>query len=129
MKLKYLFEVVYKDNSIYKQNEEDKPIIKEIGSSFSDVRQEDVKIFTLVGDGHKYSVHLDDGHFEVDGVQFLMHEENDLLKDFRLIFWRRHTHSFNETTKTELSHTIVYRFGWQANDNKGKNVQQIMQIS
>ena len=127
-KLKYLFEVTYKDGSIYKQNEEDKPVIKEIGSSFSDVIQENVKTFTLIGEGNRYMVNLEDGHFEVNGIPFLMHEENDLLKDFRLVFWRRHTHSFNRTMAEETSHIIVYRLGWQANDRKGNNIQQIMQI-
>ena len=92
---------------------------------FFDVRQDDVARFTLTGDGHSYAVDLTDGHFEVDGVPFKMHEEP--LKDFRLIFFRKHTHNFNLEYK-ELSHDVVYRMGWQTTNEKGENVQRVMEI-
>jgi len=137
--LKYLFKVTYKDGSTYEQNTEDKSVIKGQGSSFSDVKQDEVAVFSLVGE-HTYSVFLDDGHFEVDGVPFFMHEHSSTdneqnkggLRDFRLIFFRRHTHNFNKENKTgevvSQDHEIVYRMGWQANDISGKNYQHVMQI-
>lgn len=125
--LKYTFQVTYKDGTIYTQNPEDISVTDSTRSCFYDVKQEEVKSFFLFNDEHNFSVNLEDGHFELDGVPFLMHEENDMLKDFRLIFWRRHTHSFNQENGEELSHNVVYRFGWQCTVD-GKNYQQIMQI-
>ena len=124
--MKYKFQVTYKDGSVYLQNDDDISVTDPKRSCFYDVKQEEVKSFFLFNDEHTFSVNLEDGHFELDGVPFLMHEENDLLKDFRLVFWRRHTHSFNQNNE-ELSHQIVYRFGWQCTVD-GKNYQQIMQI-
>lgn len=137
--LKYLFQATYKDGTIYKQNLEDKSITEpETRSCFYDVNIDEVQTFFLFNDDHTYSVNLEDGHFEVDGVPFFMHEahvkelENGRkifmeLKDFRLIFYRQHTHNFNASTQQEISHEIVYRFGWQCTVD-GKNYQQIMQL-
>lgn len=122
--MKYLFSALYKDGSVYEQNPEDISIIDPLRSCYFDLKQDEIEKFKLIGDGNTYSVDLTDGHFEVNGIPFLLHEEE--LKDFRLIFWRRHTHSFNRND-VELSHDIVYRFGWQCTVD-GKNYQQIMQI-
>lgn len=127
--LKYLFTAEYKDGSIFHQNAEDKSSREpEKRSAFFDVRQEELKSFTLTGAGHSYKVDLSDGHFEVDGVPFRMHEEQD-LSGFRIIFFRQHTHSFNQTREktTEIAHDIVYRLGWQCTV-KGQNYKQVMQI-
>jgi len=127
--LKYLFTVAYKDGSTYKQNPEDRSATEpEKRSCFFDVRQDDVARFELNGEGHGYAVDMTDGHFEIDGVPFRMHEEE--LSGFRLIFFRQHTHQFSvgaESNK-ELSHDIVYRIGWQCTVG-GKNYQQVMHIS
>lgn len=124
--LKYLFTVTYKDGSTYEQNSEDRSITEpEKRSCFFDVHQDDVATFTLKGDGHSYTVDLRDGHFEVDGVPFAMHEEK--LSNFRLVFFRHHTHGFNQAYE-ELSHEIVYRMGWQCTVD-GENYQKVMQIN
>lgn len=126
--LKYLFTAGYKDGTIYQQNVEDKSITEpEKRSCFYDVDQEKLAYFVLKGDGHEYGVDLRDGHFEIDGIKFFMHEVP--LKDFRLVFFRQHTHHFNvgAVGQEETSHEIVYRLGWQCTVN-GKNYQEIMQI-
>ena len=130
--LKYLFTAVFEDGSFIMQNSEDRSEIDpEKRSTFYDVLQKaettPIKTFELIdvpGGNHRYSVHLDDGHFEINGVSFKMHEEE--LSDFRLIFFRHHTHSFNQY-RDELSHEIVYRFGWQTTKD-GENYQRVMQI-
>lgn len=129
--LKYLFSVKYKDGSEYRQTQEDKSVKEpDTRSCYYDVVQDQVASFSLEGEGHCYLVSLVDGHFEVDGVPFRMHELP--LKDYRLVFWRTHTHSFNQRLDTggikEVNHEMVYRFGWQANDEKGNNIQEIMEI-
>lgn len=127
--LKYLFTAEYDDGSTYEQNAEDVSVKEpEKRSCFFDIDQERVVRFTLKGEGHTYTVDLTDGHFEVNGVPFKMHEE-DHLDDYRLIFWRRHRHSFNVGAEKneELSHETVYRVGWQATF-KGEKREQVMQI-
>lgn len=94
--------------------------------------QKDIVGFVLRGEGHTYGVDLRDGHFEVDGVPFFMHEDSTLF-GFKMVFFRQHTHSFEVGVKSgdvkkEISHQIVYRFGWQCTVG-GKNHQRIMQIS
>ena len=128
--LKYLFIVEYKDGTIYEQNLHDLPVIKTTGSSFSDVRIEDVKRFYLVGAENAFCVDLSDGHFEVNKIPFFMHDQGIGLKDFRLIFYRQHTHNVNIGMNSfkELSHEINYCIGWQTNDEKGNNIKRIMEI-
>jgi len=138
--LKYLFTAVYKDGTTYQQTQEDKSIFHEHGSCYTDHKQDELIAFALTGDGHEYLVDLRDGHFEIDMVPFSMHkphiEKNEdgsqtayPLKDFRLIFFRNHTHNINvgKDSNEELSHEVSYSFGWQATEH-GKNYQQVMEI-
>lgn len=130
MPLKYLFTAYYSDGTKYEQNAEDKSVKEpDTRSSYYDIDHDKLVAFVLRGEGHEYGVDLRDGHFEIDGVQFFMHEDNK-MKDFRLVFWRRHTHSFNQKVNGEtvpVGHEVVYRFGWQATRD-GENQQEIMQI-
>ena len=52
----------------------------------------------------------------------------EILKDFRLVYFRKHTHNFNAQYQ-EKSHDIVFRIGFQANNEKGENIQRIMEIN
>lgn len=127
--LKYLFQVEYFDGSFFLQNADDVSANDPKKSAFSDIDQKQVARFSLINqeDNTQYiGVDLEDGHFEANGMQFFLHDED--LKDFRLIFFRRHRHSFN-VEGTEKSHKVTYRLGWQTNDKEGKNVQRIMEIS
>lgn len=129
MPLKYLFTAEYTDGTIYQQTPEDVSVSDPKKSCFSDIDHRKLVKFTLKGEGHSYAVNLRDGHFEVDGVQFFMHEDFDLVA-FRLIFFRQHTHTIQQTrfADKELSHEIVYRMGWQTTTVRGENYQRIMQI-
>jgi len=129
--MKYLFTVKFDDDSTYVQNAEDKSTIDpEKRSCFFDVMQaveagKKIVWFVLYDDKNVYSVNLVDGHFQINGVAFFMHERRD-LKDFRIVFFRQHTHHFNQDRK-ELGHEIIFRFGWQTTFD-GQNFQQIMEI-
>lgn len=130
--LKYLFTAVYRDGTTYKQNWQDVSVIDPTKRScFFDVKQDNVKEFILKSDEDIFSVNLDDGHFEVNGIPFFMHDSGLGLKDFRLIFYRQHEHKFNingNGTKEQLSHDISYCIGWQTNDENGMNVKRIMEV-
>ena len=130
--LKYLFDVEFTDGSTYTQNLEDKSFYEpDKRSCFFDVMKavecgRKIKLFLLSDGKNGFLVDLTDGHFEVNGVKFFMHEERDLT-NFRIIFFRQHTHHFNQDNK-EIGHEITYRVGWQANDKDGNNVQRVMEI-
>ena len=121
----YLFTARYADGTCYEQNLADVSTADPSRSCFYDVDQERLARFELRGHGHVYAVDLADGHFEVDGAAFRFHE--DRLADYRLVFFRRHTHTFN-AGHDEIRHAVVYRMGWQATDADGHNVQRVMEI-
>lgn len=139
--LKYLFTATYLDGTVYQQNTEDKSVKEpDKRSCYFDIEQEKLAYFVLKGDGHEYGVDLRDGHFEIDGNPFFMHEGHIKilpngkktivpLKDFRLIFFRQHTHHFKvgQSMNKEIDHEVVYRIGWQCTID-GQNYQQVMQI-
>lgn len=131
VELKYLFSAYFTDGSCFAQTSEDRSVIDpEKRSAFYDVMQQVeagkvISIFELTDGTNIFSVDLTDGHFEVNGVEFFMHEERD-LEDFRIIFFRQHTHHFNQEHE-EQAHEIVYRMGWQTTKD-GKNIQRIMEF-
>ena len=128
LELKFLFSVEYKDGTVYEQNAEDVSVSDKKRSCFFDVKQDEVKRFSLWGDGNDYTVDLTDGHFEIAGVSFFMHSSP--VTNFRLIYFRRHYHDFSTDLK-QRAHRVEYHFGWQGNseDEEGKNVQRVMVLS
>lgn len=135
--LKYHFTAVFADGSSICQQPDDRSAIDpEKRSQFYDVMQH-AEVSPLVffqlttadyeaDEFHFYSVDLLDGHFEVDGIPFVMHEE-EIAEPLRLIFFRHHTHGFNQNHE-ELAHQVSYHFGWQTTVN-GENLQRVMQIA
>jgi len=121
--LKYLFEVTYQDGSTFNQNAEDVSATDPKRSAFFDVKLGQIKTFSLVGEGHRYMVDLEDGHFEIDGASFRMRGW-EFLTNFRLIFWRQRDHIWPPGEEVR----VVYLLGWQANDRKGRNIQRVLEI-
>lgn len=144
--LKYLFTATYKDGRVFEQALDDKSITEpETRSSFYDIANDVDKLssFVLRGEGHEYGVDLNDGHFEIDGIPFFMHEGHVKeypggkkvlvpLTDFKLVFFRQHTRSYEvalyKDEQQEVSHDVVFRMGWQCTVD-GKNYQEIMQFA
>lgn len=137
--LKYLFVATFHDGHQIHQTPEDRAVLTDKGSAYTDVityqETSPLRCFVLLELGENgefvssYGVDLLDGHFEVNGIPFKMHE--GWVKDLRLIFFRRHTHHFmmsNYTKMREKEHTMVYRIGWQTTQN-GQNIQRVMEIS
>lgn len=124
--MKYIFQATYKSGEIYTQNEEDTSVTDPTKSCYFDVKEDEIKSFFIFNNEHTYSANLEDGHFEVDGVPFFMHTDHKLT-NYRLVYSRRHTHTFSQDK--ELTHDIVFCFGWQTTDENGKNVQRIMTIN
>ena len=122
MALKYVYTVVYRDGSVYQQNLEDKSALHPTGSCFADLDLPNIRTFTLVGVGHRYTVDLTDGHFDIDGVPFCFHDRSVKLPDLQLWFFRRHTHEVVDGV--EKSHRTEYRMGWTTVDG----LQRVMEI-
>lgn len=147
--LKYLYTATYEDGSTYVQTADDKSIFEpDTRSCFTDVLRlaEKKRLISFVlkqitedgSKGDEYGVDLRDGHFEINGVAFRMHEYP--ISDIKLVYFRQHKVDFlqSRTADTEISHNVVYRMGWQATVTKPcyccnkthpqKSYQEIMQI-
>lgn len=144
--LKYLFTATFADGSEIVQTPEDRSELEpEKRSQFYDVLERAKQVamtrFELreAEGARRFAVDLRDGAFEAGGERFFIHDDHTELvnkktvsiplSNFRIVFFRTHKHSFNVGvhTQEEISHEIVYRFGWQATVN-GVNYQRVMQI-
>ena len=87
--------------------------------------------FRLVGNGHIYEVDLVDGHFDIDGVPFEIHEQNLIPKDLRLVYFRetkvQATLGMNQEIKTTNHFVNRYFIGWQCTIND-KNYQYTLAV-
>ena len=136
--LKYLFTAIYKDGTSLRQTQEDVSLTRPgAGSAFTDIDHDKLVEFRLfnVENGQTYGVDLTDGTFFIKtagGEVFPFRAHEYPPSDLRLIFFRRHTHSYNVAVADEpggaTSHITVYRLGWQGNDHEGKNVQHVIEI-
>jgi len=149
--MKYIFKAEFLDGTSYTQNHEDIPLAGlGHGSCFSDiqerVRNGEVTKFTLTGDGQVHSVDLTDGHFEVNGVPFDCASEHTRppLSNFRVIYLRRSRRYVKQhievreidgklqpvvTGSEDAGGEVVgFKIGWQANDAKGNNYQQTIEV-
>lgn len=129
IKLKYLFEVVYKDGTVFRQTKEDVSMTDPKRSAYFDINQDEVATFALyhnrIFGGQVILVNLIDGHFEIDGKVFFCHDKDLVLTNFRLIYFRRHKHNMT-LGGVEIDHTVDFHVGWQANDEAGVNHQRVI---
>ena len=145
--LKYLFGVHFKDGSEYFQGSEDSSLLDPAKrTAYYDISKQDeqgniicrgpedafpnlvwarddVELFQLEGEGHKYVVDLRDGHFEIDGIPFFakIPPPNSILS--LVFFRRRRIHQHNQVMDGELktvgmSQECEYHMGWQTIDGK-----------
>ena len=133
--LKYLFTAQFNDGATLEQTQEDISKIIPKKSAFFDVLNDTRKVerFWLynIRTDTKYLVDLIDGHFEINGNPFFLHEqtidESKTLSDFRLIYFRRVQQSMN-IESGEASTKTMFIIGWQANHPDGKNEKRIIFI-
>lgn len=128
--LKYLFGVRYRNQSEFFQSPDDISAQDPARSAFFDVDLEEVELFQLEGEGHKYLVDLRDGHFEIDGVPIFVGspDENGLPTTRRLQFFRRHWHSFDVAQRKETTHEIAYFLGWKGRDAAGAEIERMIAV-
>jgi hypothetical protein len=129
--MRYLFVCGFEDGSIIEQNAEDVSPVNSSKSCFWDVLQKEATgvkpiAFCLEGQdgedkGKLYYVDLLDGHFEINGVQFWLHEEH--VSDLKLIYFRRNTQMI--TNGVVNSHQVDFVIGWQV---RGQDTQRTITI-
>lgn len=118
--LDYLFIAELANGSIYKQSPDDKARFT-VGSSFSDIANQPLKKFSLVGKGHIFTIDLLDGHLEIDGRKLYPPTEVLAGAKLRLIYYRTVTRSvLIGPDGKPLPPTVKYVLGWQY-DLGGKN--------
>ena len=133
--LKYTFKCYFKDGSVVTQSQSDLSVENPSKSAYFDVAQNEragnlPTRFELTDGVKTFAVDLQDGHFEVNGLPFRMHELDIPYYNRRLIYFRRHTHT-TTSGGDQAGHTIVFRFGWQGNvsaDITSANYQQVMEL-
>lgn len=109
--LKYLFNVIYDDGTMFVQNEEDISARDPKRSAYYDVKLDKVYMFTLNSQDNSVQLNLLEGKFYPGGYTV----DNPGPKPYKLIFHRQHTHRFNIDNK-ELSHTVKYCIGYEDAD-------------
>lgn len=134
MPLKYLFTATFEDGTIIAQPANDASVLNpQKRSAYYDV-EETRKTKKLVrfelrciesGPARIFAVDMTDGHFEVNGVVFFMHGDEQ-LGELRPVFFRRHTHTFTHGG-AETSHSMSYNLGWQC-DIAGKEHTKVLKI-
>jgi hypothetical protein len=134
MELGYLFECHFSDGTMLQQTAEDVSQIassEEHKSAFYDVMQriDDVIVFGIVDPNHTYSVDLRDGHFEIDGLAFTIHDKEDLPPDakYRLVYFRRRTEAVTLGYVQAQTSSVAYHIGWQTTVD-GKNYQKTIAV-
>lgn len=131
--LAYLFECHFSDGTAIVQTPEDISSIDPTRSEFFDVlqRTEDIESFGIYNNENTYAVDLRDGHFEINGIPFEVHGDDELPVDInqcklRLIYFRRHRHTVTLGLDGE-EHDVAYHVGWQTTID-GKNYQRTISV-
>jgi hypothetical protein len=126
-----LFVATFADGSQIFQNAEDVGQCEGKNCYFDVLQKElDVPLICFVRGGEGYptiGVDLRDGHFEINGIPFFLHEEP--LKDFRL-FQTRHVTArrampFNAPPEDSLEHGYI--LGWET-EYQGEIVKRVIKI-
>ncbi len=126
--LKYLFVAVYNDGTHYQQTPEDVSLTKRGGSAFSDVDHTRLVRFFLASETNSVSVDLVDGHFEINGVPFRLHNEDDGFKDFKLHYWRQVTRNFEVGSRPiPKDVSVIYKIGWEC-EKDGVTHKRVIEI-
>jgi len=122
---------VYADN-VYVQPDDDRAILHKgtdewWPSAFRDIDMERLEVFSLVNQEKEAvaTVDLKTGLFTVNDLEFSMHGQDQMLKDFKLIYFREMRRD-NVGGEWQNAQVMKYYFGYEATDQDGKKVKLIM---
>lgn len=128
MKLKYLFYVIYKNGTSFRQNEDDVSTNDPTRSAYYDVRHEEVASFVIGVPGNLWEVNLLTGTFSHNGVPFGAFDQDLQIKRRSLVYFRRHWHVLDQARRVEISHRVTYHFGWEGHLDDGTAVERVLWI-
>lgn len=135
---KYKFKAVYEDGSVIEQGASDSSETTPGKSRFFDVleKEKDSKLLTfeLVSPETTIKTSLVDGHFEINGVQFLQHRPDlNPYKDFRIIYYRTVKRTVTMGGNELEARVAAYTIGWQVTDvdknGREHNVQKTVTVN
>lgn len=136
MELKYLFTSLMQSGEYIIQDQSDSSVVVPGRNRFFDVLEEiknnnHVLMFCLVNQESReenrqiindsYLVDLRTGEFVINGAKFFLHDLNEKLNNFRLIFYKTRKEHF--IGSANVGSETIYHLGWQANNEAGKNIQ------
>ncbi len=132
----YFFIADFDDGTSYSQGKDDASIDTEGKNAFYDIlqRMEKVIRFSLHNGQHIYTVDLRDGHFEVDGLSFQVHDQFFVPeKKLELIYFKevRIEVDVNQKEEVQAQRHYVNRYfiGWKTKGKRGKITQHTLAIS
>lgn len=120
------FEAEFKDGTTYVEREDDTSEDTENKNSFYDVlkRIQDVRQFNIVVEDEDsvtdYTVDLTDGHFEINGVPFTVHDQFYTPEDIELVYWKEVRQEFDQYRNIIRRYVNRYFIGWKTINNGGK---------
>lgn len=125
------FEADFKDGTTYQQGSKDVSIDTEGKNAFYDIlqRQEDLLRFHVVHGDIRYTVDLEDGHYEVNGNAFTIHDQNYTpAGTLKLIYFKEMHQNFRvgEATPYEIKVNRMF-IGWE-NNVENKNTKTTLAI-
>lgn len=130
--LAYLFECHFTDETVLFQTQDDVSTLDPTKSAFYDAlqRADEIAVFGIVNDEHTYAVDLRDGHFEIDGIPFVVHSGDELPTTdctYRIVYFRRVRQSVTMGYTEMASVDTEYHIGWQTTID-GKNYQKTIAV-
>lgn len=135
--LRYLFSAFFEGGASISQTLEDKSSVDESKSCFYDVmeKQKEARLeqFSLVGTdpaGTQQLIIVDFtvGRFYANGVDFSMEGQDEMLTDRKIVYFRE---NFQHTTLedgTQAPYTGRYFIGYEGKNDKGRNVEKVLNI-
>lgn len=131
--LRYLFEVTFKDGSVYKQNKKDISETDPKRSCYFDIAQklDQVKEFSLVRESLlnpvRFTVNIEQGYFLRNGEVFELAGETmdtpvKTITDRELIYFRRRREHMSAQSGEHIGSEVMYFFGWKGVDSDGNEV-------
>lgn len=131
--LKKLFRATFANGEIYDQNPENKSILLERKSCFTDIlhlsQNNPITLFELHCEGFTAQINLINGEIKIHSPSSLVIiPERPGLVDFRPVYFI--CRSVNTCGGNIKSVGVDgFNIGWQANDEKGNNVQNIIFVN
>ena len=128
--LSFKFFARFSDGTKIIQTDADESAIQAGKSAFFDVQEKHkespLQSFRLIGDNKIYGVNLRSGRFTVNGVWFSPLEQDEVLTDLQLIYFREVLQHNTMSEGTLPPFVARYFLGYKGKDENGKVVKKLI---